>query len=165
MSVGVIAEEELTEVASVCLLWQMRSIIMLSGDDFAFGFKICSLQQRGSHHLSQTADSMVVVVGLSGSGQSVKFPPTMYAFDTSEVYREDTLRGSKRWSKCAWETTGKKMIVTSKVRQTKTSGELVYTQKDVWQLNDLKTMQIVITQSFAQGDSVHSERRIFHLVM
>ena len=118
-----------------------------------------------SMDVRQTADSMVVVVGLSGSGQSVKFPPTMYAFDTSEVYREDTLRGSKRWSKCAWETTGKKMIVTSKVRQKKASGELVYTQKDVWQLNDLKTMQIVITQSFAKGDSVHSERRIFHLVM
>ena len=117
-----------------------------------------------SMDVRQTADSMFIVVGMTGGGQTMKFPPTKYTFDTSEVYREDTLRGSKRWSKCAWESTGKKMIVTNRVMQKKASGELVYTEKNVWQLNDLKTMQITVTQSFAQSDSVHSERRIFHLV-
>ncbi len=112
----------------------------------------------------QTADSMIVVVGLVGNGQDVKFPPTMYAFDSSETYREDTLRGSKRWIRCIWETTGKKMVVINKVRQKKDQAEVEYTQKDIWQLNDLNTVQVSMTQSFATGDSIHSERRVFHRV-
>ena len=114
-----------------------------------------------SMDVRQTSDSVIVVISLSGGGQNVKFPQTVYAFET---YREDTLRGSKRWIKCIWETTGKKMVVTNNVRQKKDQAEVEYTQKDVWQLNDLNTVQISMTQSFATGDSTHSERRIFHRV-
>lgn len=118
-----------------------------------------------SMDVRQTADSMFVAVGLSGSGQNVMFPQTAYAFDSSEIYREDTLRGSRRWSKCVWATTGKKMIVMTRVKQKKGQAGSEYTQKDVWQMNDRNTVQITITQSFIQGDSIRSERRIFHRVM
>ena len=110
----------------------------------------------------QTADSIIVNVSLSGDGQDVKLPVTVYACSGTEIYREDTLRGSKRWSKGVWTTTGKKFIIDNRVEQKR--GEQKYTQRDIWQLNDQNTLQISVTQQFDMHDSTRSERRVFHRV-
>jgi hypothetical protein len=115
-------------------------------------------------NVRQTNDSMVTTVNMSGNGQHVTFPLTAYTFVGKEVFREDTLRGSKRWSKSTWETTGRKFIVESRVQLKKAKGDQEYTERAVWQLNDRKTMQLSITQHYVQGDSTHSERRIFRRV-
>ncbi len=115
-------------------------------------------------NIRQTTDSMITTVDMVGSGQHVTFPLTAYTFSGNEVFREDTLRGSKRWSKSTWETTGRKFIVESRVKLKKGSGEQEYSERAVWQLKDSKTIQLSITQHYVQGDSTHSDRRIFHRV-
>jgi hypothetical protein len=114
--------------------------------------------------ITQLPDSMVLHTEMVGAGQTVNFPPTVYKFDSSEVFREDTLRGSKRWIRSAWTTTAYKLIVTSKVVQNQKGKEQRYTQTDVWQFGKRNTLLLLITQKFEKNDSTHSEQRVFHRV-
>lgn len=115
-------------------------------------------------HIQQTKDSMITSVDMVGSGQHVTFPLVAYGFDGKEIFREDTLRGSKRWSKSTWATTGRKLVIESRVEQKRKDILLEYTQRDVWQLNDSKTIQLSVTQHYPKGDSTRSEKRIFRRV-
>lgn len=112
----------------------------------------------------QEGDSMVVMKELEGSGQTVTFPPTIYRFDSSEVYREDTLRGTKRWIRSQWTSTGKKLIVTNRVRQQGEGSELRYTQTDVWQFGKRNTLLLLMTKKFENSDSTQIERRYYRRV-
>jgi len=112
--------------------------------------------------LSQTPDSMVEERVMKGAGQVVDFPPTVYKFDGAEVFREDTLRGSKRWIRSSWTTTGQKLIVTSRIGLRQRSGEQRLTETDVWQLGKSRTLLLLVTQKFEGTDSTHSEERVFH---
>ena len=112
--------------------------------------------------ITQSVDSMIERREMKGAGQTVSFPPTIYKFDGSEVYREDSLRGSKRWIKSSWTTTGQKMIVTSKVVLHQRTGEQRFVETDVWQFGKRNTLLLLMTQKFEPNDSTHSEQRIFH---
>ena len=117
-----------------------------------------------SMEVKQTKDSLITTARLKGNGQDVKFPLTAYALNGSEVFREDTLRKSKRWFTASWTTTGKKFIVDSRVEQKGAKQNEQYTQHDVWELINNKTLQISVTQKFPKGKETHSERRVFHRV-
>ncbi|MBI3766413.1 MAG: hypothetical protein HY277_07925 [Ignavibacteriales bacterium] len=134
---------------------------MKSSKDLPESFK--SLQ---SYVLSvnQTIDSMVMQPEMTGAGQKFKLPPTIYKFDGSEVYREDKERGSQRWIKSGWTTTGQKLIVTNRVIQKQGISEHHYTQTDVWQFGKKNTLMILVTQKFEKNDSTHTERRYYHRV-
>jgi hypothetical protein len=113
-------------------------------------------------HVNQTEDSMKTVPEFTGMGQTVKLPPTMYAFDSTEIYREDTARGSKRWIRTAWTTNRQKLIVTNRVIQHLQNGkEMRYTQTDVWQYAKANRLLLLVTQKFEPNDSIHTERRVF----
>lgn len=111
--------------------------------------------------ITQAADSMTAVAHMAGNGQKVTFPVAVYRFDGSEVYREDMERQIRRWIRSSWQTTGKKLIVNSRVEQQFGPKLVKYTQRDVWQMLDARTLQISVTQTFEGKDSTHSERRIF----
>lgn len=111
--------------------------------------------------VDQSTDSMIVRTELAGPEGPVMFPPTIMQYNGSEVYREDTLRGSKRWITASWTTTGKKLIITNRVIQRRGATEQHYTQTDVWQLSKRNRLMILVTQKFEPGDSTHSERRYF----
>ncbi len=98
---------------------------------------------------------------MKGAGQVVDLPPTIYRFDGSEVYREDSLRGSKRWIKSTWTTNGQKLIVTSRVSLRQRAGEQRYTETEVWEYGKRNSLLVLITQKFENDDSTHSEERIF----
>ena len=115
-------------------------------------------------NVTQSLASMVLHTEMVGGGQTVNLPPTIYKFDSSEVYREDTLRGSKRWIRSAWTTTGFKLIVTSKVVLSQKGNEQHYVQTDVWQFGKKNTLLLLVTQEFEKNDSTHSEQRVFHRV-
>jgi len=118
-------------------------------------------------HVGQGPDSMSVVAEMSGDGQNVTLPVTLYEFDGHEVYREDTLRASKRWIKASWTSTGEKLIVTNRVVQKVGSPqENRYEQTDVWQFSKKRnTLLIFITQKFEDPSKPsHTERRYFHRV-
>jgi hypothetical protein len=112
--------------------------------------------------ITQSPDSMTEQRQMKGAGQVVDFPPTVYKFDGSEVYREDTTRGSKRWIKSSWTTTGQKLIVTSNVVLHQRSGEQRFTQTDVWQFGKKNALLLLVTQKFEKNDSTHSEERVFY---
>jgi len=118
--------------------------------------------ERYTMDVRQTPDSIIMIIGLKGGGQDVKFPVTNYLLNGKEVYREDTLRMSKRWIKCSWATNGSALVVDSRVQQSFGGKMKEFTQRDEWRLTDAKTVEIDLTQKFAQGDSTHSEKRIFH---
>ncbi len=109
----------------------------------------------------QTQDSMTELRRMKGAGQAVDLPPTIYRFDGSEVYREDSLRGSKRWIKSTWTTNGQKLIVTSRVSLRQRAGEQRYTETEVWEYGKRNSLLVLITQKFENDDSTHSEERIF----
>ena len=112
--------------------------------------------------VQQQGDSVIVVIGLKGSGQDVKFPPTIYMLSGKEMFRDDTLRFVKRWSTAQWLDKEKKFTVTNKViqRNRKTSTEQQYNQTDVWEFHD-DTLHIAMTQKFPVNDSTYSQVRIF----
>ncbi len=112
-------------------------------------------------NIRQTADSMIIVISLTGSGQSVVFPMTNYLFNGAEVFREDSIRQSKRWVTCAWADDGKQLVVTSRVEQGLGEKKKEYTQRDEWKMPDPSTFQISVMQKFAHSDSTRSESRIF----
>jgi hypothetical protein len=111
--------------------------------------------------IAQAPDSMTAVARMAGSGQKVTFPVAVYRFNGSEVFREDMERHIRRWVTCSWQTTGKKLVVNSRVEQQIGPIPTRYTQRDVWQMLDARTLQISITQTFEGKDSTHSERRVF----
>jgi hypothetical protein len=113
-------------------------------------------------NIRQTPDSMIVVIGLVGSGQSVTFPVTNYLFSGKEVFRDDTLRHSKRWTTCEWAPGGKSLIVASRVEQGTGEKKKEYNERDEWQMTDSTTFQMTVTQKFVRGDSTRNELRVFH---
>ena len=116
-----------------------------------------------SMDVDQAGDSIVVAIVFEGAGQRIELPPTVYAFDGKERYREDTVRMSKRWIACSWTTTGQKLIVTSRVIQ-RQGGERRYRETDIWELTNRNTLRVHVTQEFEANDSTFSEQRLFHRV-
>lgn len=112
--------------------------------------------------IQQTNDSMTIIVGLVGGGQSVKFPVTKYIFDSSEVFREDTLRHSKRWTRCSWEQDGTTLEVTSRVQQGIGEKRTEYVEHDEWKMNGADAFQISVSQKYTGTDSTRTEQRIFY---
>ena len=110
----------------------------------------------------QTKDSLVVVIELTGGGQSVKFPVTNYLFDSSESFREDTLRHSKRWTRSSWSADGQQLTVTSRVEQGMGEKKTEYTERDGWKMNDPDKFTIDVFQKYNIQDSTRTEQRIFH---
>ncbi len=112
--------------------------------------------------ISQAGDSMTVNTTVRGDGQTISFPTTTYKFNGEEVVREDTLRGSKRWIKASWTTTGQKLIVTSRVEQRRQDGaNQKYTETDVWQYGMKHSLLIISTRTYDGSDSTQSERRVY----
>jgi hypothetical protein len=114
-----------------------------------------------SMNIQQNSDSMTMVVGFEGMGQKVVLPPSVYVFDGKERYREDTARGSKRWTKSTWTTTGQKLILASRVIQSRAGRESRYTETDTWELTGSSTLRLHVDQKFEGKDSTNSEIRIF----
>jgi hypothetical protein len=114
-----------------------------------------------SMNIQQTPDSMTVIVGFEGMGQKVVLPPSVYVFDGQERYREDTARGSKRWTKSTWTTTGLKLIMNSRVIQSRGGKETRYAETDTWELTNSSTLRLHVDQKFEGKDSTNSEIRIF----
>ncbi len=114
--------------------------------------------------IQQVRDSMTVLVELIGSGQDVKFPSSVYKFNGAEMFREDTLRGVKRWFKARWIERGNKFTVAARVEQRNMRGAQLFRQNDVWEMLDDSTLRVSITQKFFPRDSTVSQRRYFHRV-
>ena len=114
-----------------------------------------------SMNIQQAPDSMTVTVAFEGMGQQVVLPPSVYVFDGKERYREDTARGSKRWTKSTWTTTGQKLIMTSRVIQSRPGRESRYTETDTWELTGSSTLRLHVEQKFEGKDSTNSEIRVF----
>jgi hypothetical protein len=112
--------------------------------------------------VSLSHDTLKVDAGLTGSGQTVSFPPFVYVLDGRENYREDTLRGSERWSTSRWSKGGDSILIDTRILLSPGGRPPVkITQRDVWKLADRNTLVITTTQKFAATDSVRNERRIF----
>jgi hypothetical protein len=114
--------------------------------------------------VTQTTDSLVGVATMAGSGQNVTLPPMTYLFNGKEEYTEDSLRFVKRWSRAEWATTGTKLIIHKRTVQGAMGKEQKSTQTDVWELKNLTTLLLTVTQKFENGDSTHNEQRVFHKV-
>ena len=112
--------------------------------------------------IQEAHDSMTVYVELKGSGQDVRFPSSVYTFNGKEIFREDTLRGSKRWSKTKWMDRGKKFIVTSRIEQTAMKRSQRYRQTDSWEIRNDGILEITIKQKFEPRDSTSVQHRYFH---
>jgi hypothetical protein len=110
----------------------------------------------------QTPDSMFLNIGLKGGSQNVTFPLTVYLLNGKEVFREDTLRLSKRWMTCSWASNGSALVVSTRVELGSGDKKKEFTQRDEWRLKDASTFEISLTQKFANSDSTHSELRVFH---
>lgn len=105
-------------------------------------------------------DSLVVTNHLSGSGQEVSFPPTIYRLDSSEVYREDTLRGSKRWIRASMLPNGS-LSVWNRVVQGRGPSPQRYHQTDIWRAQNRDTLVLLVERRYDERDSVSTEKRIF----
>lgn len=114
--------------------------------------------------VKQYADSIMAVSQMACSGQNVTFPPSTYRFDGSEVFREDTVRGSKRWITTMWSKNGKKLTIVNRVGLRSNGKERKYTQTDVWQIKGKDILEIEMTQNFADTDSTHIQRRVYNRV-
>jgi hypothetical protein len=114
--------------------------------------------------VTQSADSLVGVATMVGSGQEVTLPPMAYVFNGREEYTEDSLRFVKRWSRAEWATTGTKLIIHKRSIQGAMGHEQKSTQTDVWELKNLSTLLLTVTQKFETGDSTHNEQRVFRKV-
>ncbi len=113
--------------------------------------------------VQQTGDTIIVVAGLKGSGQDVKFPATMYIPNGNEMFKDDTLRAVKRWYTAQWAEKEKQFTVTSRVsqRNMRTLKEQQYTQSDVWTMQSDSVIHLATTQKFQPNDSTHSQLRVF----
>jgi len=110
----------------------------------------------------QLRDTLMVNAGLTGSGQTVEFPPFTFVLDGKEIYRQDTLRASERWSTGQWSKAGDSVLIDTRILLTPAGRPLVrITQRDIWRLIDGKTLEISTTQKFPGLDSVRNERRIY----
>ncbi|MGA2622998.1 MAG: hypothetical protein ABSF91_04015 [Bacteroidota bacterium] len=119
---------------------------------------------RYEMEIQQVRDSMTVLVELIGSGQDVKFPSSVYKFNGPEMFREDSLRGIKRWYKARWVERGKKFSVTTRVEQHSMKGGQRFRQTEMWEILDDGTLRVSMTQRFPPRDSTVSQRRYFHRV-
>jgi len=115
-------------------------------------------------HIRQSKDSMLLSTTMTGAGQTQTFPPTIYKFDGSEVYRNDTARGSERWIKATWATTGQKFIITQRVVQRSGAKEVRYSETDVWQKGKKNMLLVLVTQKYEGSDSTRTERRYYKRV-
>lgn len=111
--------------------------------------------------VAQSADSMVTTTSFAGMGGANTLPPTIVKFDGNEVYREDTARGTKKWISASWATTGRKLIVTSRVELHRSKGDVKYTETDSWQFGKRNMLLIIQTKKFEPGDSTVSDERYF----
>lgn len=119
---------------------------------------------RYEMEIQQVRDSMTILVELIGSGQHVKFPSSVYKFNGAEMFREDTLRGVKRWFKARWVERGRKFSVTTRVEQRNMRGNQRFRQREMWEILDDGTLRVSVTQKFPPRDSTVSQVRYFHRV-
>ena len=156
----------------LAVLWMLTTGFQHTHADFNGTWKMNVKTSKGlpksfshidsfSMDVNQTADSMVTVTSFTGSGVSMKLPPTTIKFDGTEIYREDTARGSKRWIKASWTTTGEKLIVDNRVEQHRGTSTQKYTETDVWEFGKRGMLMILVTQKFEGSDSTHTEQRYF----
>ncbi len=154
------------------VIWMFTTGFQHKHTDFAGTWKLDVKKSKGlpksfahidsfSMDVNQTADSMVTVTSFAGDGVSMKLPPTTIKFDGTEIFREDTTRGSKRWIKASWTTTGEKLIVDNRVEQRRGPSTQKYTETDVWEFGKRGMLMILVTQKFEGGDSTHTEQRYF----
>ncbi len=112
--------------------------------------------------VSRSGDTLTVNAGLTGGGQTVEFPPFTYVLDGKETYREDTLRGSRRWSTGHWSKDGGSILVDTKIILAPPGRDTVSVmQHEVWKRKDTSTLEITSEQKFIGTDSVRTERRIY----
>jgi len=114
--------------------------------------------------VKQHADSMVVASQMTGGGQSVSFPVSVYRFGSSEVFREDTARGTKRWMRSAWSANGRTLTVVNRVEMRSGGKEQRFTQTDAWQMKGKDLLQETMTTKFTGSDSTRSQTRVYHRV-
>jgi hypothetical protein len=112
----------------------------------------------------QSKDTLKVSITLEGSGQHVTFPLSFYTFTGKEVYRVDSLRGTKRRSKGSWSKDGQQFTVESRVEQKLGDAEQKFTEHEVWQLAGPDLLRISLTKKTGDGKGDHSERRYFRRV-
>ena len=111
--------------------------------------------------VAQSADSMVTTTSFAGMGGANTLPPTIVKFDGSEVYREDTARGTKKWISASWATTGQKLIVTSRVELHGAKGDVKYVETDSWQFGKRNMLLIIQTKKYETEDKTVSDERYF----
>ncbi len=117
-----------------------------------------------SYHFDvmQSRDTLTVNAGLKGNGQAVEFPPFVYVLDGNESYRQDTLRGSERWSTGRWSKDGRSILIDTRIALSPAGRPPVrITQRDVWKMVDSLTLEISTEQKYDGSDSVRNERRIY----
>jgi len=115
-----------------------------------------------SFDVTQSRDTLTVNAGLEGNGQTVDFPPFVYVLDGKESYRQDTLRGSERWSTSRWSKDGGSILIDTRIALSPAGRPPVrITQKDVWKMVDSLTLEISTEQKYDGTDSVRNERRIY----
>lgn len=112
----------------------------------------------------QTKDSLILLVDMRGAGQHVTFPISSYDFRGKETYRNDSLRGTKRWSRSSRSSDGTTLTITSRTEQIgMDKRKQKFKQTDVWKLINQKTLQLDIRQVYTLPKSeTRTERRIFH---
>ena len=109
-------------------------------------------------------DSMAIFTRMKGpDDKEVVFPPTMFRCDSTESFRDDSLRGVKRWIR-AWWGARQTLTVFNRVVQTKGTTVLEYTQTDVWQAKSADTLLVSTTKRFEHNDSTAQEQRLFSRV-
>jgi len=113
-------------------------------------------------NVGRSGDTLTVNAGLTGGGQTVEFPPFVYVLDGKETYRQDTLRGSERWSTGRWSKGGDAILVDTRISLAPPGRPAVsIMQHDVWKRVDEKTLEISTEQKYIGTDSVRTERRIY----
>lgn len=156
---------------SVCLVGMQQNRIDFSGRwelDFRRSVGLSdSFDEVQSHvvNVTQTADSMLVrVEETTDDGKTVKLSPIVFRFDSTSVYQNDTLQGIQRWIRSTWATTGQKLIVSNRALRVVGSDTFQYSQIDVWQFSNTKTLMVITTQTFEHNDSTHVELRYYRRV-
>ncbi len=112
----------------------------------------------------QSADSLVAVATMTGSGQTVSLPPMVIAFDGKEIHSDDSLRLVQRWSSAEWTSTGTKLLVHRRTIMRTPGREEHSSQTDVWTLKNASTLIVKVSQKFETGDSTHIEERVYRRI-
>ena len=112
-------------------------------------------------NVRQHGDSIFVVTEMSSAGRRVKTPEALYTIGDEEQYREDTAVGMKRLTRGSWSNEGSMFTVTNRIAQRSRSGELAYTQTDVWDLPRPDELRIAMTLVTADSHAAPTQRRVF----